>query len=144
MQSILCFSFLIQSIIRTRDIYNLGFILSYGALLGIIVFSDYFKAITSKIFPSLISNSLSASMGAQVFTIPISLICFKNFSPVGILATLVLTPLITLFIYAGILGIILVLIFPYLISSSGIFMNFLYTIIVRIVKIFSLFPRIQF
>ncbi len=138
---ILCFSFLLQSIISPSDIHNIGFIMSYGALAGIILSSSLFKYLYSKLFPNFISNSLAASSGAQIITAPISLKVFGSFAPIGIIATSIVSPLITIFIYSGLLLIVLSLIIPILEGPSGIFINFQYNIIKYLVLIFSRVPK---
>ena len=138
---ILCFSFLFQSIISPSDIYNIGFIMSYGALAGIIISSSFFRFFYSKLFPNFISNSLAASSGAQIITAPISLKVFGSFAPIGIIATSIVSPLITIFIYSGLALIILSLLIPILEGPSGIFINFQYNIIKYLVLIFSRVPK---
>ena len=138
---ILCFSFLLQSIISPSDIYNIGFIMSYGALAGIIISSSFFRFFYSKLFPNFISNSLAASSGAQIITAPISLKVFGSFAPIGIIATSIVSPLITIFIYSGLTLIILSLLIPILEGPSGIFINFQYNIIKYLVLIFSRVPK---
>ncbi len=140
---ILCFSFLIQIVISPLDIYNIGFILSYTALAGILIFNNLINKFYIKFLPVIISNSLSASTSAQFFTAPVSLKYFGCFYPIGIIATVLVSPLITLFIYAGLILIILTLVFPFLNNGSGFFMNFLYNIINVLVRIFSKTPFIQ-
>lgn len=137
---ILSFSFIFQAIISPSDVYNVGFLLSYGALFGILIFNNYFKKIYIKFLPQYFSSSLSSSTSAQIFTAPISLKIFGSFSPIGIISTTVISPLITLFIYIGLAFIILSLIFPFISDASGIFMNFLYTIIKSLVLTFSKVP----
>ena len=141
---ILCFSFIFQSIISPSDIKNYGFILSYGALFGILLTNNFFLRIYSFFSPKIIASSLSSSTGAQIFTAPISLKLFGTFSPIGIIATTVISPLISIFIYSGLFFIIISLIFPILSSYSGILLNFEYTIIKYLVGFFSLAPRISF
>lgn len=138
---ILCFSFSLQCIISPSDIMNTGFILSYGALAGILISNKFFNQLYSKFFPKQISASLSASTGAQMITAPVSLKIFGSFCPIGIIATTVISPFITIFIYSGLFLIILCLIFPVLQNPSGIFVNFLYTIINYIVTFFSQAPK---
>lgn len=139
---ILCFSFLLQSIMSPMDIHNYGFILSYGALFGILIASRFFYRLYSRLFPRCISASLGSSTGAQIFTLPVSLKLFGSFSPVGIIATTAISPLITVFIYSGLVLIVICLIFPPLASCSGILLNFEYTIIKYIVSFFAKAPRI--
>lgn len=138
---IICFSFLLQSIISPDDIHNIGFMLSYGALTGILLTSRFINRYVSKLLPGYFSASLSASTGAQIFTAPISLKMFGSFSPVGIIATTVISPLITIYIYSGLLLIIISLIFPVFQRPSGIFVNLQYTIIKFLVMIFSHAPK---
>lgn len=138
---ILCFSFSLQCIISPSDIMNTGFILSYGALAGILMSSRFFNQIYSKLFPQKISSSLASSTGAQLITAPVSLKFFGTFSPIGIIATTVISPFITIFIYSGLFLIFASLIFPAFQKPSGIFVNFLYTIINYIVTFFSQAPK---
>lgn len=138
---ILCFSFLTQSIISPDDIWNIGFQLSYGALTGIIISSRFFYKIYSKIFPSFLAGSFSASTGAQLITIPIALKYFGSFAPIGIISTAIVSPFITVFIYSGLILILLSLMIPAFVSPSGFFINFQYTIIEYLVYIFSRFPK---
>ncbi len=140
---ILCFSFLAQSIISPSDIQNIGFIMSYGALAGILLTSNFFRFILSKITPNFLSNSLSASCGAQILTAPVSLKVFGTFCPIGIVATSVISPFVTIFIYSGLAFIIISLIFPILQAPSGFFINLQYTIIKYLVIIFSKVPKIE-
>ena len=144
MFSILCFSFLLQSAICPQDIHSVAFILSYGALAGILLTSRFFNMFYSKFSPRMIASSLSAATGAQTVTAPISLKIFGAFSPIGIVSSTVVSPFITIFIYSGLLLILLSLIFPFLAKPSGIFINLQYTVITYIVSFFSLVPNWHF
>lgn len=141
MLMILCFSFLLQCIISPSDIHNMGFILSYSALAGILIFNRLFNILYIRFLPYFLANSLSASTSAQIFTMPISLKLFGSFSPIGIVATTVISPLVTLFIYSGLFLIILCLLIPGISGYSAIFINFLYNIIKYGVSIFSKVPN---
>jgi len=141
MLSILCFSFLLQCVISPSDIHSTAFILSYGALAGILLTGNFFSRLYSSFIPKNIASSLSAATGAQTVTAPVSLKIFGSFSPIGIISATFVSPFITIFIYSGLLLIILCLIFPALAKASGFFINFQYTIINYIVNIFSLIPN---
>lgn len=141
MLSILCFSFLLQSAICPQDISSTAFILSYGALAGILITGAFFHRIYSKLAPKRIASSLSAATGAQTVTAPISLKIFGSFSPIGIVSATVVSPFVTIFIYSGLLLIILSLLLPILSKPSGIFINLQYTVITYIVNIFSNVPN---
>ena len=139
--SILCFSFLIQSAFYPQDIHNAAFVLSYGALAGILFTGSFFNRFYSKFSPKVIAGSLSAATGAQTITAPLSLRIFGSFSPIGIVSATVVSPFVTIFIYSGLILIILSLIFPILSKPSGIFINFQYTVIKKLVNVFSLVPN---
>lgn len=138
---VLCFSFLLQSVLHPQDINNIGFILSYTALAGILIFNKFFNNQFSKFLPKFAANSLGASCSAQIFTIPISLKLFGSFSPIGIIATMFVAPLITIFIYLGLLLIFVSLLIPLFSGYSEIILKFLYNIIVFIVAFFSKAPK---
>lgn len=141
---ILSVTFLIHIIIKPSDAYELSFMLSYGALAGILIFSQISRFLSIKKMPSVLSESFSASVGAQGITAPL---CIKQtglFSPLGIISTLVVSPMVTIFIYSGLFLIILCLIFPVLVPYSAFLMKILYTSIVRITAVFSAVPQIHF
>lgn len=141
---ILCFTFLIQVTISPDDISNIGFILSYSALFGIMITGKKIKSIFSKWIPDYFSSSLSASCGAQIFTAPVSIVNFGYLCPIGIVSTVIVSPAVTLFIYCGMLLILFSLIFPSFSAASGIFMNFEYTVIKKLVSVFAQVPQWSF
>lgn len=142
MITILCFSFLLQTIITPKSLFNIGFILSYAALAGILIFNSFFTKIYIRFLPSYFTMSLSSSTAAQIFTAPVALKTFGCFCPIGIIATSIVSPLITFFIYSGLVLIILSLVCPFISSASGFFVNLQYNVIKSIVGIFSKSPAI--
>lgn len=137
---ILAFSFLCQTIISPADIYNTGFILSYSALAGILLTNRFFNQFYNHFIPGYFANSLGSSTGAQIFTAPVSLYLFKTFAPIGIFATSIVSPIVTIFIYTGLALIILCLIIPVLAGPSAIIINLEYTVISFITGLFSKVP----
>ena len=87
--------------------------------------------------------SFSASFSAQIFTMPVSLLLFKSFAPGGIISSVIVSPIITFFIYSGIFLIILCLIFPFFSDFSAFFMKILYNLIEFLVLLFSKFKIIS-
>jgi len=142
MIDVLSFSFLVQAVLRPDDLFTLGFLLSYGALVGILMFGSFFRRFYTRFTPKVLAQSLSASTGAQACTIPVSLKYFGAFSPIGIVSTVFISPLISVFIYSGLLFIIMSLLVPALSGLCGIFLNFLYNLIVMLVNFFSMFPLV--
>lgn len=143
MLSVLSVSFLAHIILRREDIVSLSFILSYGALAGILVLGNFCSMVNIARIPSLISSSLGASAGAQIFTAPVSLRCFSMFAPAGIISTVIISPLISIFIYSGLFFIFLCLIFPVFVPFSSFLLNIQYNVIKQLVLIFAAFPYIS-
>lgn len=141
---ILCFSFFVQTLISPTDLFNIGFILSYSALFGILLFGEFFRKLYSFFIPKRIAGSLSASTSAQFFTIPVSACIFKQITPIGIISTLFVSPVVTIFIYSGLAFIILGLLFPGFVSPGGFFINLQYNLIKSLVTFFSKIPFLRF
>ncbi len=144
MIKILAFSFVVHVCFRIQDVHNLGFILSYSALAGILVFSEIFNLIFSSKLPLWISAPLGAGTGAQTFTAPVSVKFTGAFAPVGIIASVTVSPLITLFIYSGLIIMLLCFIFPDFVQTGAFFMKILYNMIKMLVRIFAFVPNLTF
>ncbi|MBQ5999798.1 MAG: ComEC/Rec2 family competence protein [Treponema sp.] len=144
MIKILALAFLIHITVRSQDIFDIAFMLSYGALSGILIFGEFATAIISRKIPFFISNAIGTSSGAQSFTAPVSISKTGAFAPAGIIASVIISPMISVFIYSGIILLIVCFIFPDFVPAAAFFMKILYTIIKRTVLIFSLIPNLTF
>lgn len=105
---ILVISFFINTFLFPEDYYSISFKLSYLALAGIVVIGkDICLLPLFRLFPGYLKFSLASSLGAICST---SLLCFSEFGiiyPVGILSSLVLTPLVTIYIWIGIISMVI-------------------------------------
>lgn len=140
MITILAFSFIVHVTVRPQDIFELAFLLSYGALAGILLFGNALSFFTISRLPVIFSNSIGASCGAQFFTAPIALRQTGVFSPIGIVSTFFVSPIVNLFIYSGLVLIILCFLFPVLVPYASFYMKILYNIIRYVISLFSRFP----
>lgn len=140
---VLSLTFLIHAAIAPADLTNLGFLLSYGALAGILFLSGPVNSIIIKFCPPKITGSLAASVSAVTFTAPVSISAFGFFSPSGIICTMFVSPLITVFLYSGICFMLLSFCWPGFVSLSSFFVNGIYSLIALIVRIFSVIPVIK-
>lgn len=141
--SLLALCFIIQICISPKDGTCVSFLLSYAALLGI-TWADKIvnKHLITCVPPSL-SSSLSASIGAQIFTIPISVCVFGYITPVGIIAAVIISPLISLFLIAGLCCIIATLCMPSLLMPLSSVIGGLYEVICFLVLLFSKIPPVN-
>ncbi|MBS7261823.1 MAG: ComEC/Rec2 family competence protein [Treponema sp.] len=144
MLTVLCFSFFTQCMISPNDLLNTGFILSYGALCGILITGEFLRKIYSFCFPKFISSSLASSTGAQMITLPVSAKMFGMITPVGIVSSVFVSPFVTLFIYSGLFFIVTGLLFPPICCIGEFFMRIQYNLISSMVGFFAKVPAFVF
>jgi competence protein ComEC len=113
--------------IQPEDLTNIGFILSYTAVLGLVLYCPVFSEILKRCFThdplklepdppwqtnlralwGHFSDLLSVSTAAWLVTTPLTLLFFGNFSPIGLPANLLVVPLSSLVIITGVLSLTL-------------------------------------
>lgn len=90
---------ILQMFLFPSQALSLSFQLSYVALGGILVFSGRFHSRFERHLPSFLSLPLGASLAAHIATAPILLFSMGELYPAGIGASLLVTPLIVLFMW---------------------------------------------
>ena len=81
-------------------IYNLGFVLSFIATLGIILFN---KDLNKKLYklPNSIRNTIAISLSAQILTLPIIILYFNEVSLNFIVGNIIVIPFINVLVVLG-------------------------------------------
>jgi competence protein ComEC len=141
--SILALCFILQICISPHDGTCVSFLLSYSALLGIASIGPYVNNFLTPFIPLKICKELSASIGAQFFTIPFCFAIFGEIALIGIIATVIISPLINIFMIIGLCGILFSLCLPFTIDFFSCLMGGLYEVIRFLVLLFSQFPTIS-
>ncbi len=100
---ILLLSFITLVIFQPESFYTVSFQLSFLAVGGIIIASPIIYRMLCPWLPSVLCAALSCSIGAQLFVTPLLLTVFGELYPVGIAAGIVIAPIVTVFIWIGIL-----------------------------------------
>ena len=95
--SLLSMAFILQLIFQTETGISLSFILSYLALAGMLTLGTSIRSLFRGRLPEIINGSLSASLGAFIFTSPVVVFYFGSLKPIGILAGLLVAPLSSVF-----------------------------------------------
>ncbi|WP_408954885.1 DNA internalization-related competence protein ComEC/Rec2 [Natroniella sp. ANB-PHB2] len=105
---------LIILVINPWSLFTVSFQLSFGAVIAI----SYLTPLISIKLPfcSKVNNLLAASIAAQIGLLPILVYYFNQISIISVLANLLLTPLITVVLWLGLLFLIVVFIW----SAGGI------------------------
>jgi len=105
--SVLSISFLIQIIITPAAGNSLSFILSYTALLGILITSQALSFLLQGKVPAFVLQPLSLSCGAFLATSGICSFTFGMIAPIGIIAGLFIVPLTAVFMTGSIIYLLL-------------------------------------
>lgn len=87
--------------------YNLGFILSFLATLGIILFN---KDLNKKLYklPNSIRNTIAISLSAQILTLPIIILYFNEISLNFIVGNIVVIPFMNILVVLGNISIFII------------------------------------
>ncbi len=141
---VLSVAFLIHAVTFPEDLFSPAFLLSYGALAGILFISPFFNKYFVRILPQKTASSFAASLGAQAFTMPVSVFIFGSASPVGIISSVIVSPLISCFFSLSVLSIIFSFVFPSLSFVPGYILNMLYSAIMSVTETFAKFPSLTF
>ncbi|MCA1754387.1 MAG: ComEC/Rec2 family competence protein [Spirochaeta sp.] len=99
--NLLAYVFLVMIATQPASAATLSFQLSFSALAGIVLLSPRVERLLSGRLPRVISVPLSAALGAQAATTPILAEFIGTLHFIGIPASLVVVPLVTLFLYLG-------------------------------------------
>lgn len=140
--SVLCAMLTLHIAIAGAEAITLGFMLSYGACAGIIIFGDACARFMAGKIPPAFAGSISASVGAQLFTAPIVISAIGNIAAAGIIASCVVSPLVSVFLIAGLICIPIALIFPFTSPLLGYGLNVAYRIIFTAADFFARLPVI--
>ncbi|GHU47961.1 competence protein ComEC [Spirochaetia bacterium] len=143
--ALLCLSFLIQILLpaQAQSGYSISFILSYLALAGIVYISGFFHSIFRGLLPEYINQGLSASAGAVIATAAVCVYFFGFLRPVGLAASLVLVPLVTVFMIAAILYLLCAVCLPPLAALIDLFLSTVYRVLESIAALAGTVPGIE-
>jgi len=99
--NVLALSGIVLLLIDPFQCFTLSFQLSFLALAGILVLGFLVQRPLSGTLPRFALLALAMSAGAQAATLPLVIAAFGSWYPSGILASLVLVPLTTAYLWAG-------------------------------------------
>jgi competence protein ComEC len=127
--ALLCIAFIIQLFFQSGAAASPSFILSYLALAGILTVGETVKALFRGRIPEIAGTSLAASVGAFIVTAPAVSYFFGILRPVGILAGLVIVPVVSVFMILVLAGLVLSFAAPALFSPVSQALTLLYRLL---------------
>lgn len=133
----------IQMLASPSDATSLAFLLSYGALWGILTFGASLIALAPSLIPGKLIESLSASIGAQLMTSPILALSVGCVAPIGIVASCLLGPLSSLFLVVGMALVLLTVLCPPAGRVCGNLARILYDMNAIPVSLFARIPPLS-
>lgn len=130
-------------LIEPSNIFTLSFQLSFLAVFGMVSIGRILSVYTESFVPGFIRYPICYSLGAQLAVAPLLLYTFGEFYLIGFFVSLLSVPVITIFIWLGILFIILpagsLVVLQRIISG---FLSILYDTVNIINRNFSVIPGI--
>jgi len=92
-------------LIRPYSILDIGFMLSFLCVLGIILYNKKINKVFYKL-PKLINESFSLSFSSQIFSLPYAVFALKTFSLGFLFSNLLLLPFYTIVVILGNIGLV--------------------------------------
>ncbi len=98
---VLVFSFSLTLMIFPEYFFSISFQLSFLALAGILLFTTPISDSLERVLPSLIATGIACSLAAVIMTVPVTVYNFGVVYPAGILSSMVISPVVTLYMCIG-------------------------------------------
>lgn len=140
----LCAAFIAQTAFLHTDIHSAAFLLSYAAIAGILLVSPIIRPFLCSFLPQKLAESASATAGAWLVTSPLTAVLFGHIAPVGLISSIIVTPLASVFFIAGCIGVLFCLILPFLLYPLNGIIQVLYAALKYAVLFFARFKPIDF
>lgn len=117
----IAFSALLLLVFKPNFIFDIGFQLSYAAVLSIVAFQPYFKNLYFTKFKivNYFTDLVMVSLAAQIGVLPLSIYYFNQFPVLFLVANIVIIPLTTAVVITSLATLILNFIFPTLAILLG-------------------------
>lgn len=132
---------LLQLLIDPNNLFDIGFQLSYLAMLGLFIFTKPIYALfysKNKLIDS-IWQLWSASIAAQLFTVPLSIYYFGNFPTYFLLANIFAIPLSAVILWLSV-GLVMFSFIPFLANIIGWLDSLVITVFIQLTYFFSNLP----
>ncbi len=142
---VLVFTFSLSLMIFPGYFFSVSFQLSFLALAGILLFTLPIADSLERVMPGFLAKGIACSLAAVVMTAPVTLYNFGVVNPAGIMTSMVISPVVTLYMC---LGLACVLVPSPLLMKTGLLqqpvLNLLLYLISAIVARASALPGISF
>ncbi len=122
-------------------IFDIGFQLSFAATISLVMFYPSIKAAVSfKYVPEIVSDTLAATLAAQIGVVPISIYYFNSLSLVSVISNLLVVPTVQVITIIGFIMVFTGLININLAVLIGYINNSVLSFVLFVTEISSKFP----
>ncbi|MDY6933149.1 MAG: ComEC/Rec2 family competence protein [Spirochaetota bacterium] len=122
--------------IYPNDLYSLGFQLSFGATLGIILFLNFYSNALSTL-PSPIAKSLSLTLSAQILVIPVIFLHLREINLIGVISNIMIVPGMALTLIFSLIANVVFPISNHIGMFFALITEFIFSLNLQIVELFS-------
>ncbi len=110
---VLGFAAVVLLVADPSDLFDVGFLLTFAAVFGLTAFGvPAARALRAAGLPALVADALGATAGAEIAVLPIQLFVFNVVPVVALLSNPFIVPLSSVFLFAGLLLLPLLLLSP--------------------------------
>ena len=139
---VLVFAFSLILMMFPSFFFSVSFQLSFLALAGILLLTTPIAAFLEKALPELLATGIACSIAAMICTAPVTLCTFGTLYPVGIVTSVVISPVITIYMCLGLACVLIpapvLICFPFM---QPVF-TIIYQVIIWIVQWADIVPGI--
>ncbi len=132
--------FLVHALLRPQDLGSAAFMLSYAAMAGLLLLTGPLARLLAPLLPPVLAAPFAASLSAFLATAPVSLLLFGSVAPAGILASVVVSPLVGIFMAASLASLAASLVCPALAPACSLLLGALLFLMEQAAGFFAAFP----
>ncbi|MBO7094480.1 MAG: ComEC/Rec2 family competence protein [Spirochaetia bacterium] len=129
---VLVFAFSLTLMLCPDYFFSISFQLSFLALAGILLFTIPITSSLEKFMPELLATGIACSLAAVIMTAPVTFYNFRVVYPAGIITSMVISPVVTLYMC---IGLACVLVPVPLLRSFGMLQQPLLTLFYFLIKL---------
>ena len=129
---VLVFAFSLTLMMFPEYFFSLSFQLSFLALAGILLFTTPIADSLERVMPELLATGMACSLAAVIMTAPVTFYNFGVVYPAGILSSMVISPVVTLYMC---LGLACVLVPAPLLMSMGLLQQPVFTLFYYLIEL---------
>ena len=129
---VLVFAFSLTLMMFPEYFFSLSFQLSFLALAGILLFTTPIADSLERVMPVFLATGMACSLAAVIMTAPVTFYNFGVVYPAGILSSMVISPVVTLYMC---LGLACVLVPAQLLMAIGLLQQPLFTLFFYLIEL---------